>query len=646
MKRILFILTIFWTLRTYSQPYLITFAATGESNIVESVKVENLTKGTLLFMNGSDVLRLTGVTGINPVKDFQSSELSIYPNPITDNATLEVFPKVAGDASINIYDITGKQVAGIQSHLENRRQAFRLSGIRNGLYFISVKGKNYQLTGKLVSNTESQGTIRIEKVNDNTQALEQKAERTDRKGTQITIDMAYTTGDRLKLTGVSGDYSTVMIDIPISDKTISFNFIACSDGDNISYPVVEIGSQVWMAENLKTTKYNNGDLIGTTTPATLDVSGESTPKYQWAYIGDESNVTTYGRLYTWHAATDSRNVCPSSWHVPADDEWTYLTDYLTTNGYGYGGSENLIAKSMASASGWTTDPTAGNAGNEQAGNNSSGFTALPGGYRTYNGGFGVIDLYAYWWSSTESSSGYAFNRGMGYDNSVVSMVTIGEQYGFSVRCLKDSDIEGMIKVGDIYVDKYEEPNVEGGLPFVMFSFLESENWCNARGKRLLYDNEWELIAGGPELKPYVYGDTYDPQICNTNKTWKTYDQSLINAWPASASSVNISTFPELLEFARSVSDPASQSANHIESIYQADPSGTNSGCYSIYNVFDLNGNVQEWTRRKDAIDQDFQGNIKGGYWSESKTIQNNIIAHGNSYRFYNVGFRCAKNAGK
>ena len=100
------------------------------------------------------------------------------------------------------------------------------------------------------------------------------------------------------------------------------------DIDGNVYNTVTIGTQVWMAENLKTTKYRNGDLIGTTTPATLDISGESYTKYQWAYDGNESNVATYGRLYTWYAVTDTRNVCPTGWHVPTDAEWTTLTTFL------------------------------------------------------------------------------------------------------------------------------------------------------------------------------------------------------------------------------------------------------------------------------------------------------------------------------
>jgi uncharacterized protein (TIGR02145 family) len=80
------------------------------------------------------------------------------------------------------------------------------------------------------------------------------------------------------------------------------------DIDGNAYTSVTIGTQIWMVENLKTTKYRNGDLIGTTNPATLDITNESTPKYQWAYDGNETNVATYGRLYTWYVVTDSRNV--------------------------------------------------------------------------------------------------------------------------------------------------------------------------------------------------------------------------------------------------------------------------------------------------------------------------------------------------
>jgi uncharacterized protein (TIGR02145 family) len=153
------------------------------------------------------------------------------------------------------------------------------------------------------------------------------------------------------------------------------------DIDGNIYKTVTIGTQVWIVENLKTTKYSNGDSIGTTTPATLDITTEKIPKYQWSYDGDERNVATYGRLYTWYAASDNRNLCPTGWHLPTDSEWTTLTDYLTNNGYGYKGTASEITKSMAATSGWTTNSIEGNVGNDQMRNNKSGFSAFAGGYR-------------------------------------------------------------------------------------------------------------------------------------------------------------------------------------------------------------------------------------------------------------------------
>jgi uncharacterized protein (TIGR02145 family) len=165
------------------------------------------------------------------------------------------------------------------------------------------------------------------------------------------------------------------------------------DIDGNVYKTVTIGTQVWMKENLKTTKYSNGDSIGTTTPATLDITSENKPKYQWAYDGNENYVATYGRLYTWYALTDSRNVCPTGWHVPIDEEWTILTDYLTNKGYGYKGNGNEITKSMAATSGWTKNSLIGNVGNNQTSNNRSGFTAFAGGYRYGNGSFNGFGSY-------------------------------------------------------------------------------------------------------------------------------------------------------------------------------------------------------------------------------------------------------------
>jgi uncharacterized protein (TIGR02145 family) len=207
-----------------------------------------------------------------------------------------------------------------------------------------------------------------------------------------------------------------------------------------------------MGENLKSTRYSNGDSIRTTTPATLVIEGESAPEYQWAYDGNESNVQVHGRLYTWYVATDSRNVCPAGWHVPADTEWKVLTDYLINNGYNYGtGYKGMdIAKSMANTAGWVADDTPGSPGNDQVKNNSSGFTALPSGARMEDGNFYHLGHIGDWWSGSEGGptfmqglSGIIVNvpgglfRDIYHDYFYFNSYSNNKKYGMSIRCLKD-----------------------------------------------------------------------------------------------------------------------------------------------------------------------------------------------------------------
>ncbi len=217
--------------------------------------------------------------------------------------------------------------------------------------------------------------------------------------------------------------------------------LTVSDFDGNIYNTVTIGTQVWMVENLKTTKYRNGDLIGTTTPATLDITSENEPKYQWACNGIEDSVATYGRLYTWYAVTDSRNICPIGWHLPTDIEWTTLENYLIANGYNYDGTTtgNNIAKSMAALANWLSSTVTGSVGNTDypSYRNKSNFTALPAGYRNSAGAFLNIGISDDWWTSTESSSSNAWFRNLYNIYSDVFRDNYAKNTGFSVRCLKD-----------------------------------------------------------------------------------------------------------------------------------------------------------------------------------------------------------------
>jgi uncharacterized protein (TIGR02145 family) len=223
---------------------------------------------------------------------------------------------------------------------------------------------------------------------------------------------------------------------------ITFTTLApITDIEGNQYNIRTIGSQIWMTENLRTGKYNNGDPISTTSPATLDISEESTPKYQWSYDGNEDYVPTHGRLYTWYAVTDIRGVCPTGWHLPSDKEWTVLLNYLIINGFGYEGSGDDIAKSLASKTGWISWNTPGTIGNNPSANNGTGFTALPSGARvTYTGGleFSMLNSSCAWWSSTQLDASIALQTILVFNEPRVSRTYYGsKKIGVSTRCLKN-----------------------------------------------------------------------------------------------------------------------------------------------------------------------------------------------------------------
>ncbi|MEI6048947.1 MAG: FISUMP domain-containing protein, partial [Bacteroidota bacterium] len=196
-----------------------------------------------------------------------------------------------------------------------------------------------------------------------------------------------------------------------------------TDIDGNIYNTVTIDAQVWMAENLKTTKYNNNESIGTTSTINLNISTETNPKYQWAFDGNEDNVATYGRLYTWYAVTDSRKICPANWHIPTDAEWTTLTNYL--------GGESVAGGKLKE-----TGTTIWKTPNSGA-TNESGFTALPGGSRNSNGDFVLINSFGYWWSSKEYVTANGWYRIMRYDDITVFRSYSDKKIGYAVRCLMD-----------------------------------------------------------------------------------------------------------------------------------------------------------------------------------------------------------------
>ncbi|MBN2165605.1 MAG: fibrobacter succinogenes major paralogous domain-containing protein [Marinilabiliaceae bacterium] len=193
-----------------------------------------------------------------------------------------------------------------------------------------------------------------------------------------------------------------------------------TDQDGNVYKTVTIGTQTWMAENLRTTKYNDDKAIPNVTDGE-ELSGLTTGAYcNYNNTTSEDTIATYGRLYNWYAVNTGK-LAPEGWHIPTDAEWSTLTNYL-------GGI------SIAGGKLKETGTTHWNSPNEGA-TNETGFTALPSG--TFDGTFFNIGYYCYWWSATEQGTFYAWNRSMGYDYSGVSGSYYFRNYVFSVRCVRD-----------------------------------------------------------------------------------------------------------------------------------------------------------------------------------------------------------------
>lgn len=211
------------------------------------------------------------------------------------------------------------------------------------------------------------------------------------------------------------------------------------DIDGHVYKTIKIGTQWWMAENLKVTRYRNGDII----PNVIEDSLWRKLSYGafCAYDNEQMYVDTYGLLYNWYAISDNRGVAPDGWHVPTDEEWKQLEIFLGMNrseadAIGGRGSSSIAASKLAGdASLWpdgelTFYPEFG----------ASGFSALPGGFRTSGAAhFDAIGEFAFFWSSSEFS-GYkehVWRRHLNWNNSNISRDLSTKETAYSVRCVKD-----------------------------------------------------------------------------------------------------------------------------------------------------------------------------------------------------------------
>ncbi len=423
--------------------YEISFSATGEIKIhftgknvktndpvqIDAIQIKNLSRNrdtTLFGITNFEILDVTDVDNNIKSSPEEFTLSPLFANPFYAQTNFSITVQNPTELHISIFNVLGQSVLSYDEKFIPGEHHFSFHGgnLQQGIYFLRVAGESKATVLKM---------LKLGASNHSTAFLSYKGIATSTLQSNKTLNKIIS-GDTYRFIGFANGYKPDTIIVrPMNDTTYSFNFIplynleTIMDIDGNIYHTVTIGSQVWMVENLRVTRYRNGDTI----PNISNVSG-------WAnngnanktgigaycnYNNDTNNVAMYGRLYNFFAVSEDRSIAPAGWHVPGDDEWQTLIDYL--------GGDFIAGGKMKEAGivHWNY-PNVG-------ATNESGFTALPAGIRTNEGAFVNIGKSTIFWSNLQFHSYTAFDRALTYDYAGVYYDNDFKRCGLSIRCVKD-----------------------------------------------------------------------------------------------------------------------------------------------------------------------------------------------------------------
>lgn len=439
MKTIsLTILMILAAAAGHAQTYLISFSASGAGTTLDSVKVENLSKCTTLTIAGTDTLLLSSLVDIDETEKLYD-HLCIFPNPASSHCFVKFISAASDEVRVTISDVGGKTVLQNVVSLTEGEHTFELDGLNNGIYCFQAASRRYLYTAKIISTTAAKQShvsmTAVSSCNNVQRPHPDKEYRRNERGMKSMTGMQFNAGDTLKLTGISGNYKTVRMLFPDHNQHVVFTFVPCADADSNHYAVVQIGTQLWMQENLRTTTYRDGSAIPNV-PDSATWAGSSSGA--WCdYHNDPAEGAQYGHLYNFYAVADSRNMCPVGWHVPSHSEWNIMEKYLDntvdTNALmGTGLSIGRILKEGCNTRWQYYDSTSGL--------NSAGFTALCTNYRVSGGAWSLAPNNNHddcFWTSTSYNSSSAWFRSLRWCTCDIYVLFPLKKAGYSVRCVKD-----------------------------------------------------------------------------------------------------------------------------------------------------------------------------------------------------------------
>jgi len=243
---------------------------------------------------------------------------------------------------------------------------------------------------------------------------------------------------------IDSSLTTEYTDIGSGTGTKYFYFVTAeeipsivTDIDGNDYQTIQIGNQLWMAENLKVTRYKNGDPIPhITTDNTL---WTTTTEGAYCMYGNVLiNENTYGKLYNWKAVVDPRGLAPEGWHVPTDQEFIELEVAMGMSAMVAGNYQSFRGAPIGSVMAGRADLWVDGGLDNHPEFGTSGFNLLPGGCRhCYNGGYQLMAEYGYLWSSSSYDSNDAMDRRLTYNGTGVGRFYVNKRMGYSVRCVMD-----------------------------------------------------------------------------------------------------------------------------------------------------------------------------------------------------------------